>query len=257
MDQSPPKLFLLGRVEMRGGDAAEAERLLVQPKVVALLAYLALAATPEAPGRFVRRDGLVGLLWPELDQTHARAALRKAIHAVRGALGADAVLSRGDEEVAIGEGALWCDAVEFAAAVERGQLVRALELYRGELMPGFHLPDCGEFDRWLEEQRAVDRERAAGAAWALAIRSQEGQNFTEAGQWARRAVRFRWDDERALRRAIVMLAAIGDRAGAARLYDEFARRLRTELDVEPSDETVALIQALRAGQPLPTPTPRR
>ena len=54
-----------------------------------------------------------------------------------------------------------------------------------------------------------------------------------------------------------MLAAIGDRAGAARPYDEFARRLRTELDVDPSDETVALIQALRAGQPLPAPSARR
>ena len=253
MDQTPPKLFLLGRVEMRGGDAAEAERLLVQPKVVALLAYLALAGAPDTPGRFVRRDGLVGLLWPELDQAHARAALRKAIHAIRGALGADAIVSRGDEEVALGEGALWCDAVEFMTAVERGQLVRALELYRGELMPGFHLADCGEFERWLEDQRSSDRDRAAGAAWALAVRSQEGDNLTDAGVWARKAVRFRWDDERALRRAIVMLAAIGDRAGAARLYDEFARRLRTELDVEPSAETMALMEALRAGQPLPAP----
>jgi serine/threonine-protein kinase len=257
MDQSTPKLFLLGRVEMRGGDSAEAERLLVQPKVVALLAYLALAGAPAVPGRFVRRDALVGLLWPELDQAHARAALRKAIHAIRGALGAEAILSRGDEEVALGDGVLWCDAVEFVAAVDRGQLVRALELYRGDLMPGFHLAECGEFERWLEEQRGADRDRAAGAAWAMAVRSHEGENLTDAGNWARRAVRFRWDDERALRRAIVMLAAIGDRAGAARLYDEFARRLRAELDVDPSDETVALIQALRAGQPLPTPAARR
>ena len=253
MDEAsqPRKLYLLGRVDLRGGDQEQTERLLVQPKLVALLAHLALAATPDAPGRFRRRDHLVGLLWPELDQAHARAALRKAVHALRSALGAEAVVSRGDEDLALAEGAIWCDAVEFVADLEEGRLVRALELYRGELMPGFHLTGCGEFGRWLDDERAAARERAAAAAWALAVRSQEGSNLTDAGFWARRSIRVRWDDERALRRALVLLATIGDRAGAMRLYDEFARRLRTELEVDPSAETVTLVNALRSGQAPP------
>jgi serine/threonine-protein kinase len=248
---SPRKLYLFGRVDLRGGDQEQTERLLVQPKLVALLAYLALAATPDAPGRFRRRDHLVGLLWPELDQAHARAALRKAVHALRSVLGAEAVLSRGDEELALADEAIWCDAVEFVADLEGGMLVRAIELYRGELMPGFYLTGCGEFGRWLDDERATARERAAGAAWALAVRSQEGSNYTDAGFWARRSIKFRWDDERALRRALVMLAGIGDRAGAMRLYDEFSRRLRAELEVEPSSETVTLVNALRAGEAPP------
>jgi len=40
---------------------------LAQPKRVALLAYLA-AATPR---RLHRRDSLLALFWPELDQEHA------------------------------------------------------------------------------------------------------------------------------------------------------------------------------------------
>lgn len=248
---APRTLHLFRSIELRGGDDGEAARLLVQPKVVGLLAYLALAGVPDAPGRYRRRDHLVGLLWPELDQAHARAALRKAVHALRAVLGADAVLSRGDEELALAEGTLWCDVVEFVESIEAGRLVRAIELYRGELMPGFHLTGCGEFERWLDDERELARERAAGAAWAMAVRSQEGSNLTDAGHWARRAVRFRWDDERALRRALSLLAAIGDRAGALRLYEEFARRLRAELEADPSRETVALARALRTGEALP------
>jgi serine/threonine-protein kinase len=247
---------VLGGIALHGtADPAAADRLLAQPKVVALLAYLALAAAGRAT-RYQRRDRLVGLLWPELDQGHARGALRKAVHAARGVLGADALLSRGDEEIALADGALWCDAVAFGDAEEAGQLGRALELYAGELLPGFHLAECAEFGRWLDDARQELRERAAGAAWALAAYLAHAEQYTEAGRWARRAVRYAWDDERALRRALVLLDRVGDRAGALRLYDEFARRLRAEYDAEPSRETAAMAAALRAGAPLPAPPPR-
>ena len=91
---SPIQLFLFGGVELRGVDKRRAAKVLAQSKLAALLAVLALA--PD--GRMLRRDKLVGLLWPELDQPHARTALRKAIHAVRALLGAAALTTRGDEE---------------------------------------------------------------------------------------------------------------------------------------------------------------
>lgn len=247
---------MLGGVALHGAaDPAGADRLLAQPKVVALLVYLSLAAAGR-PARYQRRDRLVGLLWPELDQTHARGALRKAVHAARAVLGAEALLSRGDEELALADGALWCDAVAFGAAEEAGQLARALELYAGDLLPGFHLAECAEFGRWLDDARQELRERAAGAAWALATHLAHAEQLTEAGRWARRAVRYAWDDERALRRALVLLDRLGDRAGALRLYDEFTRRLRAEYEAEPSRETAAMGAALRAGAPLPVPPPR-
>jgi serine/threonine-protein kinase len=59
-------------------------------------------------------------------------------------------------------------------------------------------------------------------------------------------VRHAWNDERVLRRAMAMLDRIGDRAGAVKLYEDFAARLRADLDVEPSAETTALVKAIRA-----------
>lgn len=52
--------------------------LLARPKRLALLAYLAAAAP-----RLQSRDKLVSLFWPEADQEHARAALRKTVHLLR------------------------------------------------------------------------------------------------------------------------------------------------------------------------------
>ena len=131
---------------------------------------------------------------------------------------------------------------------DSGKMLRAVELYRGELMPGFHLPDCAEFERWLDEERALARERAAASAWGLARSLESDSRLTDAGRMARRAVRYSWDDERVLRRTITMLARIGDHAGALRLYEEFAARMKQELDADPSPETVALVDSRLAGR---------
>ncbi len=241
-DTGPLTLHLLGAVDLDGVEGDVASRLFAQPRLTALLAVLAV---PE-PGRFVRRDRVVGLLWPDLDQSHARAALRKAVHAIRSALGDDVIVSRGDEDIALNAARVTCDAARFAAAIEASRLAEALDLYDGELMPGFHLAECAEFDRWLEDERAAIRERASGAAWALARRYEESQQLSDAAVWARRAVRLSWSDERGIRRALTMLERLGDRAGAVRLYDDFARRLKADLEVEPSPETQALAARLRA-----------
>ena len=225
------------------GVPPEAARLLLgQSKTVAFLAYLLLAQT----GLRQRRDRLAGLLWPTLDQAHARSALRKTVHAVRSVLGAETIVSYGDEELVIGPDVLWCDAVEFTSEIDAGHFGRALDLYRGDLMPGFHLPECGEFDLWLEEMRAAALERVVAAVWALACACEENQQLTDAGGWARLAARRAWTDERVLRRALLMLDRIGDRAGAISLFDGFARRLRFELQTEPSAETTALAARLRS-----------
>src|SRR5260370_7014272 len=84
------KLGMLGTLSLSDADGREVRSVLRQPRRLALLAYLA-AATPRG---FHRRDSLLALFWPELDQEHARAALRQALHVVRDGLGADVILTR-------------------------------------------------------------------------------------------------------------------------------------------------------------------
>jgi serine/threonine-protein kinase len=237
-------LILLGGVALRGIPAAEADALLTQSKVVGLLAYLALSPR----GTFQRRDRIVGLLWPELDQPHARTALRKAVHLARSTLGDTAILGRGDEELTLAHESIWCDAAALQIAIEQGQLGRALELYADDgLMPGFHLPDCHDFDAWLSDKRAALLECAVAASWALAEHLEATSRRTEAAREARHTARLAWDNERVLRRSLTMLNRLGDRAGALRHYEAFERRLRQEMDAAPSSETVALVEAFRKG----------
>lgn len=241
-DAVPPyALHLLGGIELRGVEPEVADRLLAQSKVVALLAFLALAPV----ARYQRRDRIVGLLWPELDQSHARSALRKAVHSLRTSLGDDVLVGRGDEELCLSTALLSCDVRDFNERAEAGRFAHALELYVGELMPGFHLTGCTEFGSWLDQERASIARNAAAVAWALADRLEQSKELTKAGRMARRVVQFEWTDERVLRRAMQMLQRLGDHAGAIRIYEDFARRLRVELDAKPSAETTALAEGMR------------
>ena len=236
------ELRLLGAVDLAGVEEAAARALLVQSKCVAALAWLTLAA----PRAFHRRDRLAALLWPELDQEHARAQVRRTLHTLRRALGDTVFVTRGDEEVGLAPGSIWCDAVEMDDAVEAGSFARALELYRrGDLLPGFFVGHAGEFEDWLEQERTALRDKAALAAWGLAAQSETGGAATIAVRYARQAATLAPQDERMLRRVLALLDRAGDRAGAVRVYDGFARRLKRDFGAEPSRETRAMIEAMR------------
>lgn len=246
----------LGALELRGRDGREHRAVLTQPKRVALLAFLAASA----PHRLHRRDTLLGLLWPELDQEHARAALRQALHGLRQGLGTDVITGRGDEEVGVDEKRLRCDVRAFRQALEAASWSEALVLYRGDFLEGFFLSDAPEFERWLEAERAQLRNLACQAASTLAQRYQAERELARAAEYARRALALSPDDERSLRHLLTVLDALGDRAGALQTYDGFARRLATEFEAEPAAETQALIASIRARQQpsigaLPAPQP--
>src|SRR2546422_351736 len=235
------ELRILGGLNLRGAGGRELSSVLAQPKRVALLAYLA-AATPR---RLHRRDSLLALFWPELDQEHARAALRQALHGLRHALGDGVLVTRGDEDIGLDAERIRCDVVEFARAAEVGRLADALDLYRGDLLEGFFIRGAPEFEQWLEDERARLKAVALRSATQLAERTEGHGDLAEAAQWSRRALRIAPLDEPALRRLMKTLDRLGDRAGALEAYETFAKRLTAELEADPAPETRALAGAVR------------
>src|SRR5438128_9636557 len=247
--RAPPRprmieLRMLGRLSLTAADGREVRPLLGQPRRFALLAYLA-AATP--PG-FHRRDRLLALFWPELDQEHARTALRQALGVLRTALGSGVLVNRGDEDVGLDVGLVWWDGAAFDRAVDGGASREALDLYRGPLLEGFFISDAPEFERWLESERARLREAAARAARALIEQCESRGNLTTAAHWARRAVELAPNDEALVRRLISVLDHHGNRASALQAYQAFAQRLAAEYEAEPAAETQALVAAVRARE---------
>jgi serine/threonine-protein kinase len=236
------ELRLLGSVGLSMPDGTEARAILTQPKRLALLAYLAASS----PGGFHRRDALLALFWPDFTERQARLSLRQALHHLRYALGTSVIANRGGDELELAPDALWCDAVAFRRALCSGELTTALELYRGDLLDAFSMRGISlELERWLEEERRSLRALAFGAASTLAGRAADEGKLAIGIQWARRAFALSAGDETALRRLVAMLDRYGDRAGALRTAEMFARRMREELDAEPSPETAALLVGIR------------
>jgi DNA-binding SARP family transcriptional activator len=235
------ELRTLGVLDLRDGNGNEIRSVLQQPKRLALLAYLALAA----PRRHHRRDSLLAMFWPELDEEHARAALRRSLYYLRTGLGRDVIVARGEDELTVSAEGLWCDATAFFEAIKAAELDRALELYRGDLLEGFHLSGAPVFEDWLDRERSRLRDRAAAAAWELAEVGEKAGDGGKAGSWARRGFELTPDDEDTLRRLLQLLDRTGDRPGALRVYEEFSRRLTLEYDLEPAAETRALVEAIR------------
>lgn len=236
------ELHAFGPVDLRAEEGGLGS-VLTQPKRVALLLYLVLAR----PQRLQRRDTLLALFWPELDESRARSALSQSLSFLRRRLPESLLRVRGSEEVGVDPGGIRCDVLEFERAFAERRWAEALDLYRGELLAGFHVPDSPGFEAWLDVERERLRELAAGAAWSLARQRIEGGELVLAERAGQRALRLVATDESAARDFIRTLAAAGDRAAALRFYEKFAAILAEELDVEPAPETMAVMEAIRAG----------
>jgi serine/threonine-protein kinase len=235
------EFHVLGTLGLRGPEGVEILSVLAQPKRTAVLTYLAVAS----PRGFHRRDKIATLFWPESDQEHARGALRQSLHFLRRSMGDEALPGRGGEEVGLDPQLVWVDVTAFEGAVTDGDLETALDLYRGEFLEGFFLPDCPEFDRWVEEERARLRGMAADSAWQLAGRRLDAGSVVEGERLGQTALSLDPTGEARVREFIMALATAGDRAAAVGFFETFARWVREELELEPSAETLAVVESLR------------
>jgi serine/threonine-protein kinase len=237
------RIGLFGTIDVRDAEGRALQGILAQPKRLALLAYLAAAS----PTGSHRRDTLLGLFWPELDQSHARNALSQAVHFLRRSLGEDVLIARSGDELALDGTRVWVDVRAFDAALSDDRPGDALELYRGELLPSFFLSGCAGFEEWLESERERLRGRAAEAARCLAEHHEGGGRLTLAAGCARLAIELGSGDERHLRRMLELLTRVGDRAGAVRVFERWTLTL-ADLGLEPEAETLALMRRVRADR---------
>lgn len=148
------RLWTLGTASVTDSAGNPVDAVAAQSKRFAVLVYLTLAT----PRGWHRRDTILAMFWPELDQPRARHALRQTLHFLRHHLGPGAIRTRGAEDVAAGPD-LWCDAVAFEAGGPESRT-----LYKGDLLPGFFIRDAApEFDHWLDQRRDALRSAAAVA----------------------------------------------------------------------------------------------
>ncbi|MEO8562303.1 MAG: BTAD domain-containing putative transcriptional regulator [bacterium] len=244
-------LRTFGRLELVRGESPAAQVLPMQPKRLALLAYLALAS----PRGAHRRDALLALFWPELNAEDGRRALRQALHGLRHQLGDGVLESTADDRIGIADGEFSCDAIMFDRAIEERRFADALALYHGDCLDGVFVSDVSpEFEQWVDATRARARTQAAVAASALADEARRTADRAAELRFAGEASRLAPDDEVRVRAWMRALHGAGDRAGAIREFQRFERRMAEEYDAEPAQETRALADELRVA-PLPLEAP--
>lgn len=227
------RLRLLGSVDLVDDDGRPIDAALRRSKVLAVLAYLAAAR----PRGFHRREKIAALFWPELPGDRSRAALRITLTRIRDAIGADVVLTRGGEEIAVDPSRVWCDVVALDEELSGKRPLAAADLYRGPLLDGIHIEGTAEeLEHWIETERArikSDLVRALSASADL--------------EAIERAVALSPADEAATRVLIERLIADGHPAAALRAYDSLVRSLDRDIGVAPSAETTALVAHLRTA----------
>lgn len=215
-----------------------------------LAVLVAIAAAGEAG---VTRDRLAALLWPESDEEHARNALRQTLHTLRRELAAPEVLV-GGQALRLNPQIMGSDLQEFEAARVQGDLGRAVALYGGPFLEGFHLPDTVEFDQWAMGLRSEYTARVQRSIEVLARDAVQAGRFESAADWWRRRAAMDPLDSRVAMELMSALAAAGNPAAALRHAQVHESLLREELGAAPSGAFQAHLARIRAGAPPGTET---
>src|SRR6185369_7644158 len=138
------------------------------------------------------------------------------------------------------------DVREFEAAIDSGDLERAVELYTGTFLDGFYLTGSPEFEQWVTRTRSRLETRVAGALEQIAERADEREDHRQAIDARRRLAALRPLDSGGAVRLMTALARAGDRAGALQHARVHEMLLKQALDLEPDSVVTALVAKLRA-----------
>ena len=238
---------------------------LVYEKGRALLAYLAAE-----PGRAHSRASLAAILWPDLEHDAALSNLRLVLHNLRQVINTANVLTPplqiDRESVRLDPAAdLDIDARDFTApalacpatpCAEHCDpcLIRMETLanrYQGEFMAGFSLPECPDYEEWLQVHREALHVRALSLLARLSECHERAGAYGKALLFARRFLGLEPWNEEGLRRAMRLFALNGQRASALGAYETCRLALKKELGILPSEETTALAESIRQDEPSP------
>ena len=226
------RLQTLGRLDLTADvPFAGLRDLAHQHKRIALLIYLCHRAA-QGP---VRRDTLLGVFWPEATHESARHALSQALYILRNTLGNGVIEPDGAEALRVDHTKLSSDVLALDALLAEDRLAEAVELFQGDFLEGFHLPDAPEFGRWVDLERERTRGAVVAAIERLTAEVAAGGSTITAARWARRAVEIAPYDEPAVVRLTGLLHDAGDHAGAVLEFDRFRERLQRDLGLVPSE----------------------
>jgi DNA-binding SARP family transcriptional activator/Tfp pilus assembly protein PilF/TolB-like protein len=218
---------------------------------LAMLAFIAIHENGAT------RDRIAATFWPESDSERAHGSLKQALYSLRRDAGSQDLLI-GTSSLKLNSQVITCDAVEFNRAMASKELDRAIDIYSGDFLDGIHLTGNGEFERWVDGERAMLATEFASALENLAIKADEKGDLAKSVTWWRRLAISDPMSTRIARHYITALALSRDKNAAIEYAELHQRMLMTELDAGPDPGITQLINDIKAGrlqsiEPSPNP----
>ncbi len=242
------RVVTLGRFEVWRDDVLLPESAWLRRKSLALFKLLI-----STPGHRILRDQALDELWPVAASRSAASGFRGATHGIRHALdpaqGASAVQSHG-EIVALTAGlTIRIDAEEFEVAAAAALAGRDTDLCRAALAHygGDYLPD-DLYDDWTSRRRdELSDLRIALLLHHARLCAEEGDT-AEARSHLSAVLAIDPAHEEAACRQMTLLAAVGEKTEALRVFQRLRDTLRDQYALEPGEEVADLAERLQAQQ---------
>jgi len=222
---------------------------LTRRKSRAIVYYLAAHPHP------LTRDHLLSLFWPDLDRPAAQQTLRTTLHGLRKTLNSALLVEENTLALDADLDTRRFESLFHPPPFTLHELESTLQLYRGDFLSGFALPDTPEFDDWATVERERYRRLAVRGLTALAKLHEAENNFSAALDTLDRALAFDSLQEDLQRDSIRLLYLAGDRAGAIRRYDTLRKLLDAEMGMPPMAGTRALYDSI-INDTLQIPNPK-
>lgn len=230
------EIVTLGRETLRH-NGSELDGIAGHKQKFALLTYIAL----EGP---VSRERLLAMFWPDREDERARHSLSQALYALRRELDGDYVQVEGDM---ISARQTRLDVERFESAIETEDWEAVTELYGGPFLDQFVLTGAPDFEAWQTATRTRLARLAKRAFPKVIERRMAEGDLREATAMASRWVSLDPLEDEAQHIFITLLAQSGQRTAAIEQFENYKQRLAKELEVEPLEGTLALVERIRTG----------
>jgi predicted ATPase/DNA-binding SARP family transcriptional activator len=240
---TPIHLHLLGHYRL---EASQQETLLKGRRFEEVFAFLALHQN-----KGVNRDTLLITFWPDHSEESARNNLRQVLHQIRHLLTKTSTQNSSSEwilenhgQVSLNPDRIIIDIHQFERCIREGNRSDALCHYRGELLPGWS-------QEWIIAPRQHFLETFLATLNTLIQQSKRENNLPQAIAYALQAREADPLSEDACQTLIELYQKTNHPVEARRTYDNYARRLRDTLQMEPPHHLKQLLSTVQK----PTPTP--
>jgi len=239
----PVKIFTLGGFELyREGERLKFSGKAPRKQLALLKALIAFG------GRNVPEERLMDAVWPEEEADASRKSLDITVLRLRKLLGSHEAIVVSDEAIGLNPQICWTDvwAFEHRSEAAEGQLGvcgAALELYRGNFLPG----DADE--PWAAKTRERLRNKFVRLAEAVALEEEK------AGRWDQAIALYlkglEADDlvEPFYQGLMRCYRALGRHAEAMSAYRRLRQLLSVVLGIAPSESTQSLARTLQRDNP--------